>query len=356
MIKDLIDQRLATERSWNRLQENIDREWGLYGHDMGIHDLNLMLGGWVPTKVTTIAARSGIGKTAILTPMIEAGSRLLNGRRAEFLFFTWEMEPSYIIDRHICSRVGCTLKHLNQGAKLLGEHARENIRKAYNEALGFSVTYQDYSINIDEVSALVIEFVQKCKEKEQVEGVKIQPVVLVDYISMAQFEGSGLRTHGIAQFMNGIKQIANSTGAAFCLLAQINRSADDKDIPQRNDLTDSQSIEMASDNLVLLHRPEYNNIKTIEDPETNEPIDSRNKMLVRVLKGRDYGVGDRLINVDIGKFRFWSLDHDYGDPYYDLYGDENFWKKHFKIENFETTPNRAKAGYEDSYPTLKKVV
>ena len=149
---------------------------------------------------------------------------------------------------------------------------------------------------------------------------------------MANLSGSGLRTYGISDFMNGCKRLANETSSAFCIFAQINRSADDKDMPERNDFADSQSIEMASDNLILLHRPEYNNIRIIQDPDTGATVDSTNKMLVRVLKSRDFGTGDKLINCDIKFDRFWDILHDdWNYPYYKLYSDKNFWMKELNL-------------------------
>ena len=329
---DLISQKDAVMKSWNRFQENRRKEWGLHGHDMGIHPLNLAVGGWIPGKLTTVGARSGVGKTSITTPAFAAGNRILNGRRAEFLFFSWEMESSLLVDRHICFRTGLTMKHLNQGAKLLGENNLKLVKSAYSEANQLPVHYQQHSTDITVVKSLVMEFVQRCQEKEQVEGVAIQPVVVIDYIGMAQFEGSGLRTYGIGDFMNGLKQVINQTGAAAMVMAQINRSSDEKTMPERSDFSDSQSIEMASDNLVLLHRPEYNNVKVIKDPDTDTEVNSAGKMLLRVLKGRDYGTGDKLINCDIKHFRFWDQEHEWNQEYWDLYSKEEFWLDYFGLK------------------------
>ena len=115
------------------------------------------------------------------------------------------------------------------------------------------------------------------------------------------------------------------------MYSQINRSSDEKDIPSRSDFSDSQSIENAADNLILLHRPEYNNIATIYNPETGEQEDSRGKMLLRVLKCRDFGTGDKLIGCDIKHFRFYDLNMEHGYHYWDMYSDPQFWKSYFKL-------------------------
>lgn len=334
MLKDqLVSQEQATFRSWDRFVLNRNTDWGLHGHDMGVHQLNLMLGGWIPSKVTTIGARSGIGKTALTVPMFDAGRRVLNGKRAEFLFFSWEMESSYLVDRHICFKTDLTLRMLNQGAKLLSEKTMEGVKSAYSEARSLPVTYQQNSLNIKTVRAISMDFIKKCEEKSKLEGVTIQPVIVFDYIGLALFEGSGLRTYGIADFMNGVKQLVNDTGAAALVLAQINRGADEKDVPDRRDFSDSQSIEQASDNLVLLHRPEYNLVKTIFDPQSQMEIPSTNKMLIRVLKGRDYGTGDSIIDCNIKHFQFWDRDHDPKYEYWKLYSSKEFWLNHFRLND-----------------------
>jgi replicative DNA helicase len=330
-VKELISQHEATTKSWDRFQDNRKREWGLYGIDMGIHPLNLLVGGWIPTKLTTIGGRSGSGKTALVTQMLRAGARVVNGRRAEFLFFTWEMESSYLIDRHVCNTVGITNRMLQQGAKLLGDGKLQEIKDAYAEAASLPVTYQEMSTDINHVKMLTKQFVDRCVEKGIAEGTKIQPVIIIDYVQMSQFEGAGLRTYGIGDFMNGAKKIGNDTGASFCIFAQIKRTADDKNMPERNDFADSQSIEMASDNLILIHRPEYNGVDIIEDPETKLEIPSEGKMLIRALKGRDFGTGDVLINCDVKYFRFWDQNHNFNYEYHHLYEEKEFWLEYFNF-------------------------
>lgn len=336
----LISQVEATTESWERFKTNREREWGLFGHDMGIHPFNLSLGGWIPKKVTTIAGRSGHGKTALVTPMFDAGARVLNGRRAEFLFFSWEMGASYIVDRHICNKAGITLRMLNQGAKLLDGKLLDQLKVYFNEARKLPVTYQQMSLNIETLKAIAYEFVEECERRSAVEGVDIQPVIVVDYVGMAQFEAMGLRTYGIGDFMNGFKQFCNVTGASGLIFAQINRSADDKQVPDKSDLSDSQAIEMASDSLVIVHRPEYNGEKFLWDPKEEKEISSENKMLVRVVKGRDYGIGDFVIESDMKYFRFHDKAHTHDFKYWELYSDKNFWLDHFGLAKIPQNQER----------------
>lgn len=336
LYEKLVTQKQAVDKSYGRLCDNREREWGLYGHDIGHHALNMAIGGLIPTRLTTIGARSGTGKTAISAQMFDAGTRVVNGRRCEYLFATWELDPSLLIDRHICCKAGVTLRMLNQGAKLLGRKSLESIDDAYRAASGLPVIYQTASTDIETIKAIVHEFVKRCREKEKVEGVQILPVLVVDYINMAMFDGSGLRTYGIGDFMNGLKQLCNEHDMASVVFAQLNRGVDKENrIPDRADFSDSSAIENASDNLIVLYRPEYHGIKTILNPSTQIEEDSENKMLVRVLKGRDYGIGDFLMNCDVKHFRFWAEGHEWDTPYWEDYTKESFWIKQFGLSTME---------------------
>ncbi len=329
----LIPQNKALLESWNRLQLNRSREWDLYGYDIGIHPLNMVIGGMIPTKVSVIGARSGTGKSAIIAQMFEASLRRKpDNSRVEFLCFTWELDPSIVIDRGVCLRTGLTIRQLNQGAKLLGEKTMASVKGAYEVLSHYPVQYHQYSLNISDVKKLSIEFIKRCREKSEVEGNHVQPVIIIDYLNMAQFADEGLRTYGISSFMNGLKELCNTTKACAVVFAQLSRETDKQHrIPDRADFSDSSAIENAADNLIVLYRAEHHNLPTIVNPYTQEEISSKNKALIRVLKGRDYGTGDFLINCDIKYYRFWDLEQRWEHPYWDDYRNPEFWKKEFNL-------------------------
>jgi replicative DNA helicase len=327
----IIFQEEAVNESYNRFYYNRKREWGLYGADTGIHPLNMAIGGWVPGKLTVIAARSGHGKTALTPQMFQAGRRVEAGKRAEYIFFSWETEASYIIDRHVCNEVGITLRHLTQGAKLLGPSTLKLVDDGYSNAKSLPVRYHMNSTDIDDVSKIYKSFSEECKEKSQEEGIHVVPVLVVDYIGLAQYNKNSIRSYDVADFVNGVKKLVNSERGAACLLAQIKRSSDSKELPDRSDLSDSQSIEQAADNMIILHRPEYNQIPSIKDPDTEELISSTNKAIFRVLKARDGKTGDVIVGCDIKYFRFYDLKHNFDTQYWNSYRERSFWIKEFGL-------------------------
>jgi len=292
----------------------------------------MAIGGFLPGKVTTIGGRSGMGKTALLTEVFKAGLRIVSDKKAEYLFLSWEMGEDEVVDRQICNSVGLSYRMLTQGAKLLDDNMIQKIRRAYRKVKDIPVEYHLYSTNIVEVQKMIIEFVKECRKKEKADGIKRQPVIAIDYLGLAQFEGSGLRTYGIGDFMNGIKVVCNDTGAHTLILTQLKRDTDGKEMPGRADFADSAIIEMASDNLLILHRPEYQGVTTIKDPDAaGALISSEDKSLFRVLKCRAFGTGDFIINSVMKYFRFWDRDHTHDFEYWKLYADEEFWRKKYGL-------------------------
>lgn len=328
MQEDIVSQKVAVDKSEHKLEEHRNREWGLSGADSGIHAINMKLGGLMPKKVLTIAGRSGMGKTSIVTPMIIASMRATK-IRPEFCFFTWEMPPEEIVDRLVCNEIGMTGKMLTQGAKLLGSNAMSNIKASYKKMRSVPILYQDVSTNIGRVSDVFERFAKKVREKEASDGIVRLPVLIIDYIGIAQLEGAGPTTYAIRDFMKGCKDLVKRVGGQAIVLAQVNRGSDEKDLPTIADLSDSSFIEQNSDAILVIHRPEYRGVKTITDPESGEDVSSSGKMLLRFMKNRGGGTGDVLINCDVKYNRFWDQHHTFDFPYWKCYEKKEFWMKEF---------------------------
>lgn len=294
--------------------------------------MNLAFNGWQPGKVITVAARSSMGKTSFVMPMLYRGGVLRDSRRAEFLVLSWEMQDTDYIKRLVALDSGIDNKMMMQGAKLLSAEQEQVITSSFSSMADLPIQYQIASTNQKVVSSLVYDFIEECENKSKNQGIQIQPIVVIDHIGLAQFEKTGLRTYQIGEFIFTMKQIANHTGCSFIILNQINRSSDQtKDIPNVADISDSQSVEQTSDAMIILHRPEHYRIDTLTDPRTGDEIDSRGKTIVRIGKNRMGNVGDVIVNSDMRLARYWYPSHEWSYDYNELYKKEDFWRKIFKL-------------------------
>lgn len=319
MKEELIEQTTAVTKSIERFKNNLTRPIGLYGHDCGVHPINMAIGGLIRGKFTTIAGRSGSGKSGLEVQMLSGISRVTNGIRGKALIFSWELTSDYIVDRYISYFTGLTNRALTQGVKLLSASQKSIVNEAYKTAKSMPIVYHEYSTNIRTVKRISEKFIADCGDSH--------PVIIVDYLGLAEIQGGQLKTYGIADFVNGLKAIANQTGATVVLLVQINRSSDEKENgPDRTDLSDSQAIEQASDNVVIIHRPEHFGIATIKDHSTGSELPSKGLCLVKVEKSRDYGQSQFLMRCDVALNRFWAMEDDWNTRYWNRYADEEFWK------------------------------
>jgi len=326
----LVTQKESVRKSYDRYNNNLTREVGLYGTDTGHHDINLIIGGHVPTKITSIGGRSGHGKSALVVQMCEAAAK--GERLSEILMYSWEMEASYMADRYVCYKVGITLPELRY-SRILPQTIKDKIREAYKEASTFPVSYHHYSTNIENVLKTNETFLEGVRKKEMISGKKIQPVMILDFVGMTTGGAKyGNRTYDIGDFMQKLKQNLNDTGMSAIILAQINRTADHKDYPDVTDFSDSQFIEQNSDTVMILDRPEYRRKENIKDPETGGDIPSKGLAMIRVVKNREGQVKDVLVRCDISKFRFWNRDMVFGQDYRSLYNDEMFWKRLYQLQ------------------------
>jgi len=234
------------------------------------------------------------------------------------------------VERYISHSCGLTMQEYRY-AKMLPDSRKDDILRAYSAAKDFPVHYHQTSTNIDTVIKICEEALVRIKGEEIELGIKIQPLIIIDYVSMATAKSKsyGTKTNDIGMFMQEFKQYANWRGVAGLFLAQIRRDAEGE--PTLYHIQDSSTYEQNSDNVVIMHRPEADLVREIRDPITDQMIDSKDRVLWRILKTREGSPQDILGHCDIKYFRFHHREHRYGYDYQTLYQDEQFWRNQYGL-------------------------
>ncbi len=240
-MKDILAQ------SFDRLDEIQKRGTGMRGIPTGFKDLDDVLTGLQDSSLVILAARPGIGKTAILLNM---ALHVATKEKQPVGIFSLEMSVEELGDRLLVMQSGIDSWKLKTG-KL--EDADFD---ALQEAMG---VLAEAPIYIDDTPGLsVMEMRTKARRLQMEKGLRL---VLVDYL---QLMDSGRhfdnRVQEVSIISQSLKNLARELRVPVLTASQLNRQVESRGSkkPQLADLRESGSIEQDADVVMFLYRPEEN--------------------------------------------------------------------------------------------------
>ena len=244
-------------------------------------NLNAVLkGGAAPGELVVLAARPGMGKTAL------AGC--------------WAIETARNFGPVLF--VSCEVKDKTLGSRMLAREGRIDNR-AFREGLGNSQSlYGKMCEAADRLASLPLSIVDSaCRAvtpsqvRKWARKLGKPAMVVVDYLQlMYADEKHDSREREIADMSRSMKRLAVELGCPVLLLSQLNRKAEEGGRePQLSDLRESGAIEQDADIVIMLHADRR------VTSEKNVPMQA----LVR--KGRSSGTGaaDLLFEKPFSDFR-----------------------------------------------------
>lgn len=241
------------------LEERRKHEGGLSGVPSGLLALDRVTGGWQKSDLVIIAARPGMGKTALV---VSALRNAAVDHTRPVAIFSLEM-----------SSVQLTTRMLSAEAEITSE----KIRKAQMEEYEWQALYTkgkrlaDAPIFIDDTPALsILEFRAKCRRLKEQHGIEL---IVVDYLQLMEAttvakNGGGNREQEIALISRSLKNVAKELQIPVIALSQLSRAVESRGgskRPQLSDLRESGSIEQDADMVMFIYRPEYYGITELED-------------------------------------------------------------------------------------------
>ena len=216
----------------------------------GFAYLDQITGGFKPGTVNIIAARPGMGKTALVLNIATNVAGIFNKRVA---IFSLEMSKSEIGNRILAARSEVNFKNITRADITHEQEA------SLNKTLG---ELSSMPINIDEkTDTNPMDIMTKCEELKRDYG----PIglVIIDYLQLLTYPGkeSGSRQNEIAAISRELKVLAKKLEVPVIALSQLNRGTESKDnedhIPGLADIRDSGAIEQDADCVIFIHRPSY---------------------------------------------------------------------------------------------------
>ncbi|MBR5740876.1 MAG: replicative DNA helicase [Clostridiales bacterium] len=224
----------------------------------GFRGLDAMLGGFRPGTLNIIAARPGMGKTALV---INIATNVAVHRNYNVNIFSLEMSKSEIGNRILASRASTTAKEL-QRAKISPEKEQE-LAKVFGELSGLPI-YIDDNSDVSPVTML-----SKCKD---LKAKGMLGLVIVDYLQLMTMPGraNSSRQQEISDISRSLKVLAKDMGVPVIALSQLSRGSEKRDdhTPMLSDLRDSGAIEQDADSVIFIDRADY--YKKDEVPEIQD--------------------------------------------------------------------------------------
>ena len=215
----------------------------------GFPSLDRILGGFAQGGFYVMAARPGVGKSALGIALAD-----MMARDRRVLYVSLEMTEAELNARRVAavSDITCTF------GKLLFGKTTEEQDAAIANACGKLYAHK---LQISVVSTLTVPELEL-----QARNVGAE-VVIVDYLGLLSAEDRRLSEYDrVTQISGDLKRLAKRLGCVVLALCQLNResvSAPGQDTrPRLSQLRSSGAIEQDSDGVLLLHRPEYGKTET----------------------------------------------------------------------------------------------
>lgn len=232
----------------------------------GFRGLDYMLGGLKPGTLNILAARPGMGKTALVINIATNVASFKNNTYVDI--FSLEMSKSEIGNRILASRTNVTTKEITR-ASITPEKEQELIR-AYKDLAALNIEIDD---NSSVTPALMMS---KCKELKSKGKLGL---IIVDYLQLmtgSDERKNSSRQQEISDISRSLKILAKEMNVPIIALSQLSRGAeqrggDDGDhTPKLSDLRDSGAIEQDADSVWFIDRPDYYKKKDEELPQIQD--------------------------------------------------------------------------------------
>ncbi|MGS2740133.1 replicative DNA helicase [Sinomicrobium sp. M5D2P17] len=239
--------------------EEISNKEGLSGIPSGFDRLDKLTSGWQPSDLIIVAARPGMGKTALTLSMAR---NIAVNSDIPVAFFSLEMSSVQLITRLISSETGLSSEKLRTGKLEKHEWEQLNVKvKSLEKAPLF----------IDDTPSLsIFDLRAKARRLASQHGIRM---IIIDYLQLMTAGGTqkgGNREQEISTISRNLKALAKELDVPVIALSQLSRAVETRGGSKRpllSDLRESGAIEQDADIVAFIYRPEYYKIEEWDDEE-----------------------------------------------------------------------------------------
>ena len=226
-----------------------NQQEGLTGVTTGFTELNKMTGGWQKSDLVILAARPGMGKTALALSL--ARNAALDNRGVAI--FSLEMGNTQLVQRLLAMECEIQNEHIRKGT--LDEKMWDQLNAGVERLAELPIYIDDTpGINIYELRA-------KCRRLKNNHDISL---IVIDYLQLmtvgAGSNSKGNREQEISTISRALKGLAKELQVPVIALSQLSRNVESRGGPKRpmlSDLRESGAIEQDADMVTFVYRPAY---------------------------------------------------------------------------------------------------
>ena len=262
----------AAAKAMQMIARARERDDGLSGLATGLIDLDVRMGGLQASDLIILAARPGMGKTALATNI--AYNVANAGKYVGF--FSLEMSEEQLATRIFAEQTNIPSTRMRRGGV---------DQVDYEQIVRTATDIQNLPLYIDECGGLNIsQIAARARRLKRMVGLDL---LVIDYLQLASGtsrRSSQNRVAEITEITTRLKALAKELNAPILALSQLSRAVEQREDkrPQLTDLRDSGSIEQDADVVLFVHRDEY--YYAMKKPP---PRDDTEKFMAWVAEGED---------------------------------------------------------------------
>jgi len=229
-----------------RIDDRLTRGGGIGGISTGLTDLDNKTGGLHDSELVILAARPGMGKTALATTIAQ---NVAMEHKHTVLMVSLEMSRLELAERVMCSHGSINGYNLRNGVLSSGD--RRKLVEAMSELSSAPIFIDDTpSRTMTEIAAVA----RRLKRRENLR------LIIIDYLQLIEPDNSkDQRQEQVAKIARRLKGLARELKVPVLCLSQLNRQAENSkdNIPKLSHLRESGAIEQDADVVLFVHREEY---------------------------------------------------------------------------------------------------
>ncbi len=231
----------------NKLRQ---RKQDITGTEVGFSSLDKTTNGFQPGDLIILAARPGVGKTAISLNFVNNAAKKLKEKmtsdKERIVVFSLEMSAAQLCQRLVSMNARVEASSLRSGR--MSDSEWHQVQSAIEELKTLPILIDDKAVSVVDIQA-------KLKQLKTEYDIKL---VVIDYLQL--MKGPALknvqvnRQQEVSTISRMIKLLARRIEAPIIALAQLSRDVEKRGgAPKLSDLRESGSLEQDADIVCFLH-------------------------------------------------------------------------------------------------------